>query len=90
MKAAKDPELAARACFMAARCERNAFYAYVGDQKRQNTEWYSDDTFDTRMATVKKAEFSKFFGLLRSRYQATAFQREIIDECGYYADYVRQ
>lgn len=90
MKAAKDPELAARACFMAARCERNAFYAYVGDQKRQNTEWYSDNTFDTRMASVKQAEFSKFFNLLRSRYQATAFQREILQECAYYADYIRQ
>lgn len=90
MKAAKDPELAARACFMAARCERNAFYAYVGDQKRQHADWYNDNAFDTRMASVKKAEFSKFFSLLRSRYQNTAFERDILNECGYYAEYAKQ
>ena len=49
---AKDPELAAKAAFMAAKCERNRFYAYGGERTYnnfyllattyRNTEFYQD------------------------------------------------
>lgn len=88
MKVAKDAEMASKSCFMAAKCEQNAFNAYVGNECIKNPDWYSDDKFDEKMQAIKKAQFNKFFSLLKTRYQNTQFQNEILQECGYYADYV--
>lgn len=58
---AKDPELAAKAAFMAAKCERNQFYAYGGERTYENfnllvTSYRNTDFYQSAIAECKYFE----------------------------------
>ncbi|WP_138991956.1 hypothetical protein [Larkinella sp. C7] len=88
MAAAKNPELAARACFMAARCEQNAF------RTRQEIEYarrnYAIDPkpFDTEMKTLRREQYSASLTKLAKEYAQTRFHKEMIRECATYSDFL--
>ncbi|MFC5408443.1 hypothetical protein ACFPMF_03930 [Larkinella bovis] len=86
--AAKNPELAARSTFMAARCEQNAF------RTRQEMEWfqrnYTTDLnrFTAEMNTLRRRAFSENMTRLSNQYAQTRFHAEAVRECATYADFV--
>ncbi|WP_128543576.1 hypothetical protein [Larkinella soli] len=88
MTSAKNPELAAKACFMAARCEQDAFQTwYAIEQVRRN---FNTDPgpFDREMELLRKTKYSSFWQMLSRQYAQTQFQRDMIRECATYADYL--
>ncbi|RAK00337.1 hypothetical protein LX87_02039 [Larkinella arboricola] len=88
ISAAQNPELAAKACFMAARCEQNAFWT------RQETELarrgYATDPepFNAEMKKLRRSEYTSFLSKLAQQYRQTQFHRDMIRECATYADFV--
>lgn len=88
ISAANNPEIAAKACFMAARCEQNAF------RTRKEAEWakrnYSVDQepFDSEMKNLRKADYSSNLSKLASQYAQTRFHAEMIRECATFKDFV--
>ncbi|GAB3922417.1 hypothetical protein [Larkinella terrae] len=85
---AQNPEIAAKACFMAARCEQNAF------RTRQETEYakrnYSVDPepFDSEMKVLRREKYTNYLTKLGKQFNQTRFHREMIRECATYADFV--
>jgi hypothetical protein len=76
---AQDPELAARACFMAARCE----------QKRYFTAEECDYNPYSNEIPVLPADYLRHYQLLMSQYSKTDFYEMAIKECKYFAAYAR-
>lgn len=73
----KDKELKAKACFMAAKCERNNFYMPVNNN--EETFYYNN----------KLPPAGEYFKLLADKYSDTKFYEEAIQECGYFSEYVK-
>lgn len=73
----KDPELAARAAFMAARCEQKQFFVSKDNRYR----------IGSRSMPVLPEQYLNYFGLLKTRYSKTAFYQELIKECKYFRMY---
>ncbi|MFD1139742.1 hypothetical protein ACFQ4C_01415 [Larkinella insperata] len=88
ISAAQNPELAAKACYMAARCEQNAFWT------RQETELskrgYSADPepFNAEMKKLRRSEYTNYLSKLSQQYRQTQFHRDAIRECATYADFL--
>ncbi len=74
---AKNPELAARAAFMAARCELNSFF--VSSQSRYNSY--------LNTIPVIPPEYRRYYQLLNENYHQTNFYQDIIEECKFFAAY---
>jgi|WetSurMetagenome_2_1015567.scaffolds.fasta_scaffold05923_3 hypothetical protein len=79
MKITKIKETAARACFMASKCEQNKFYFDAG-------YYDSDDYINT---WVSREKYRKYFALLAENYSKTKFYKEAIKECKYFNDFVK-
>ncbi len=74
---AKDPELAARASFMAARCEQKRYFV----SKDCDYSPYKDEI------PVLPEEYMKYYDLLEKEYNHTDFYRMVVDECKFFAAY---
>ncbi len=75
---AKNPELAARAAFMAARCELSMFYSGKGNQ-------YRGDKIPNL-----PPEYRQYYQILNEYYSETGFYQEMIEECKFFAAYARR
>lgn len=92
-----DPELAACACFMAARSEQNAFYHYAARKDAltilQGNGWGYDgskaqqDSAAVALAGKKAAHYQRYFRILKDRYSGTRLAGEAIRECATYRDF---
>ncbi|MEA5457454.1 hypothetical protein VB796_00285 [Arcicella sp. LKC2W] len=87
MKSANS-EIAAKACFGAAQCERVAFDVFVSSQDTNNEE--DMNKFTKRMEKERIAKFSTYFKLLKSKYQNTAYQKQVLEECADYSVFVSE
>lgn len=89
MKVTKQPELAAKACFMAARCEQNelAIRLAVEEVKRGYAD-YDEKKWNAMTRKLRREQYGHFFARLASDYRQTQFQHEMLRECATYADYV--
>jgi hypothetical protein len=67
-----DSELAAKCCFMAAKCEQNAFYI--------SEDW---DNMD-----AKNTNYRTYFRLMKKQYAETEFYKDAISECEYFRYFV--
>lgn len=74
---AKDPELAARASFMAARCEQKRYFT----SKDCNYNRYKNEIPDL------PEEYRKYYDLLITEYDHTAFYQMAIKECKFFEAY---
>jgi hypothetical protein len=74
---ATDPELAARAAFMAARCELNTYIVSV--QSKYNP-------YDNTIPKIP-IEYRSYYELLNENYHQTNFYQYIIEECKFFAAY---
>ncbi|HEO65152.1 MAG TPA: hypothetical protein ENI73_04695 [Spirochaetes bacterium] len=79
MKSTKDGELAAKACFMAAKCEQAQFYS---------SKYYRD--YDSNNSKNQNKLFRKYFKELKTTYSDTKYYREVIKECGFFDHYVNK
>jgi len=70
MSLTKDKELAAQACYMAAKCEESNRYQGIVD-------------IDNGLGK------HKFYKILKDKYAGTEFYNEVIDECKYFNNYVK-
>ncbi len=75
---AKNYELAARATFMAAKCEHNDYYL------SKEYKWAGPNQIPKFPAA-----YQRNFQLLRDRYAPTAFYQEAIAECKYFEAFTR-
>lgn len=74
---AHDPELSAKAAFMAARCEQNNYFLSKDCQYSP----YRDEIPNPPEI------YRYYFDLLKNKYTQTAFYQEIIRECKFFAAY---
>ena len=74
---AKDPEKAARASFMAARCEQKRYLTSIDC----NYNRYKNEIPDL------PEEYRKYYDLLISEYDHTNFYRMVIKECSFFEAY---
>lgn len=75
----KKSELAARAAFMAAKCEQKQFYTSGLLQPN-----YSN------LIVLPPEDYLKYFKVLKEQYDETDFYKAIIKECKYFDAYTRQ
>lgn len=99
MKVASNKELAALACFMAAKCEQNQFYFYVKrdstlSQMLTNGGGYGYSNRDgspklnTTLQNIQNTKFHRYFNILKDKYSNSQFNKEVIRECATYRDFV--
>lgn len=74
---AKRPELAARATFMAAKCEQKMYYMSSAYKKPCRN-----------CIPNPPIDYLKYFGVLNTLYSETDFYRQMINECKYFRAYV--
>jgi hypothetical protein len=82
----KNPEISAKACFGAALCERIAFDVLMASQESNPEE--NADKFAQRMEKERISKFSNYFKLLKTKYQNTEYQKQVLAECGDYSLFV--
>jgi hypothetical protein len=89
MKLAKQPELAAKACYMAARCEQNelAIRLAIEEVKRGYADFDEKAQHDLSRK-LRHEQYGQYFARLSHEYGQTQFQSEMLRECATYADYV--
>lgn len=78
----KNPEISAKACFGAARCERVAFEVMMASQESDLEE--DADKFAQQMEKERISKYSSCFQLLKTEYQNTEYQKQVLAECGDY------
>lgn len=94
MELSKDSELAAKSCFMAAKCEQKEFLVNYA----KNSDYYEAPFFNSsqygfktqNIDSIRKVEnetFHNYFNLFQQRYSQTQFNKEVINECAYYRDF---
>ena len=77
LELAKNPELAARACFMLAKCDLNDFYL---DPETEYTH------YNNEVPRVPE-EYFKHYAKLIDEYSETEFYKMIIEECKFFEAY---
>ncbi len=76
----QNSELAAKASFMAAKCELIKFYQ---DDKYQFNTWSND-------IPKLPEKYRNYYDLLKNKYSDTEFYKEAIKECKYFSYYVEK
>jgi hypothetical protein len=79
-------EVAAKACFGAARCEQIAFDVLVGSQESDLNE--SVEKRNERLEDLRGSKYSTYFKLLKTKYQNTQYEKQVLAECGDYTLFV--
>ena len=77
---ARDFDLAAKASFMAARCELNQYF--VSEGIRYNS-------YGNKIPEIP-VEYRRYYQLLKENYSQSSFYEEIIEECKFFAAYARR
>jgi hypothetical protein len=75
---ARNDELAARAAFMAAKCQQNLFFVQKG----------SDYSIYGNNIPYVPNEYRQYFNILSNHYQDTEFYEEEVKECLYFERYI--
>ena len=75
---AQSDELAARAAFMAAKCEQNIFFTTEG----------SDYSISASTIPYVPENYRRYFSVISQFYTSTDFYQEVIQECLYYERYM--
>ncbi|MDX1908083.1 MAG: hypothetical protein SF053_13690 [Bacteroidia bacterium] len=81
LAATKDPELAAQATFMAAKCRQNQFYL----DGYADFDGYGDMDFETFLKTKKP--YRKDLDALITKYKNTRYYQQVLRECTYLQAY---
>lgn len=74
-----DPELSAKAAFMAARCQQKMWFQQPNNGYR----------FGSSLIPVLPSGYRTYYDVLQERYSGTAFYAQIVKECKWLAAYAR-
>ena len=75
-----NPELAAKAAFMAAKCQQNLFFTTEG----------SNYSFSKNQIPNVPDAYRQYFKVLKDNFSETAFYEEVVEECLYFEMYAVQ
>jgi hypothetical protein len=94
MSVAPNPETAAKACYLAAACQKIRYeLAYstmydglysLPDGEREKKEAEITKTLET----LRKEKYATYFNLLKTKYQQTNYEEQLIKECSTYKDFL--
>lgn len=95
MKTAPNAEYAAKACYLAATCQQiryalasHALYDddlyLLPEAEREKKEAEIKQT----LSTLKKEKYSTYLNLLKTKYQQTNYENQLIQECSTYKDFL--
>ncbi|WP_234736138.1 hypothetical protein [Tellurirhabdus bombi] len=87
-KAAQDPNLAAKAMYMAARCEENAFLTRKAVEEAKRGYEGDPNPFKESMRNLRKTEYATVFEQYKKQYAESTFNREMIRECALYSAFL--
>ena len=73
----RDPELAAKAAFMGAKCEQNIFFT-----SKENRY-----VVGSKLAPYVPPEYRQYYGYLRTYYANTNYYKQVVRECKYFRYY---
>ncbi|MEQ8706457.1 MAG: hypothetical protein RIC19_21170 [Phaeodactylibacter sp.] len=100
MKYAQEPEMAAQACFMAAKAQQKVFYVKAMADLDQANYWSnkfimddwsnSETTFSQVQSQMQAQGYLSYFKRLKEQYPQTRFFQRAIRECNYLNYYVSQ
>ncbi|MEZ0483373.1 hypothetical protein [Fibrella aquatica] len=93
MQAAKEttnPELAAKATYMAARCEANGLQTRRLVEAAKTGGYVADDdaAFNNKMQQIAAAEYDTHFKIYQTRYRQTQFAQQMQTRCALYRDFM--
>ena len=90
-KRAKNPELAAKATYMAARCQNDALRVRREAEREKTGTYAADDdpAFMATMATITQSEYSTQASVFRQQYINTRFANDMDSHCALYREVVR-
>ena len=94
MQTAPKPELAAKACYLAAACQQIKYNAIAlklndGIYLLPEDEMKKKETENKQvLANLKKDKYSTYFNLLKTKFGSTAYEDQLIEECSTYKDYL--
>ncbi|GAB3524679.1 hypothetical protein GCM10027442_52970 [Emticicia fontis] len=94
MSVAPNAETAAKACYLAAACQKIRYeLAYstmydglysLPDGEREKKEAEITKTLET----LRKEKYATYFNLLKTKYQQTNYEEQLIKECSTYKDFL--
>ncbi|WP_238806903.1 hypothetical protein [Emticicia aquatica] len=94
MKTSPKPELAAKACYLAATCQQIK-YNMISAKMYDGLYLLPEDEITKKEAEIKqtlanlrKENYSIYFNLLKTKYGSTTYEEQLIDECSTYQDYL--
>ncbi|GAB4017569.1 hypothetical protein GCM10028773_14410 [Spirosoma koreense] len=86
---AHNPELAAKACFMAARCEQNELRnRLILEERKPGYTQLDEKEVKALTRKLRQEQYDHYFAKLATDYRQTRFQAEIMAECATYADFL--
>ncbi len=94
MQTAPKPELAAKACYLAAACQQIKYNA-IALKLNDGIYLLPEDEMKKKeaenkeiLANLKKDKYSTYFNLLKTKFGSTAYEDQLIEECSTYKDYL--
>ncbi|MBA4850734.1 hypothetical protein [Emticicia sp. BO119] len=94
MNVAPNAETAAKACYLAAACQKIRYELAYGamydrlyslpDGERETKEAEITKTLET----LRKEKYATYFNLLKTKYQQTNYEEQLIKECSTYKDFL--
>ncbi len=94
MQTAPKPELAAKACYLAAACQQIK-YNTIASKLNDGIYLLPEDEMKKKeaenkqvLANLKKDKYSTYFNLLKTKFGSTAYEDQLIEECSTYKDYL--
>ncbi|RYU97718.1 hypothetical protein [Emticicia agri] len=94
MNVAPTTEAAAKACYLAAACQKIRYELAYGamydglyslpDGEREKREAEITKTLET----LRKEKYATYFNLLKTKYQQTNYEEQLIKECSTYKDFL--
>jgi hypothetical protein len=91
MKAARQPELAAKACFMAAQCEQNELTTRLAvEEVKRGFIDLDKEGWAKLVEKLRRDQYGHYFAKLSTDYKQTKFEAEMLRECATFADFVAQ
>ena len=88
LKAAKTPEIAAKAAYMAARCEENAFTTRKAVEQAKRGYGTDPEPFNHDMEALHEKQFATLFNQYKNHYTNSRFHAEMIRECALYSAFL--
>ena len=90
MKAAKSPEIADRAAYLAARCEENQFLMRRAAEVAKRGGYVADDDadFNKAISDLRRKEYATTFMNFFKNHTRSKYHEQMIRECAMYNDFL--